>query len=264
MGVVWKALQVKLNRVVALKMILGGRIAGRKELIRFLAEAEAVAAIKHPHVVHVHEYGEADGRPFLAMEYLSGGSLTERPEQNGLARRTMLRPSWRGSVAGAIRGAAHDQGIVHPRPLSQETSFTTEHGEPKVTDFGLAKRTGGSDLTATQAVMGTPAYMAPRAARGTASSWDPVADVYSLGVILYEGLDFDAPIRRSGLFNLRPLQKGHGGRARTAGKMGAGGVAPGRRVDLLEVPREDPGRAVPDGQGPSSVLTWVGSLPGSQ
>jgi serine/threonine protein kinase len=83
MGVLWKARHVKLNRMVALKMVLGEHRAGAKELIRFLAEAEAVAAINHPHVVQVYEYGEANGRPFLAMEYLPGGSLTERLKQTG-------------------------------------------------------------------------------------------------------------------------------------------------------------------------------------
>ena len=184
MGVVWKARQVALNRVVALKMVLGGRRAGAKELIRFLAEAEAVAAVKHPHVVQVHEYGEADGRPFLAMEYLSGGSLTERLKENGRlvpkAAAEMV-----GKLAGAVQ-AAHDQGIVH-RDLKPGNVLYDEYGEPKVTDFGLAKRAGGNDLTATQAVMGTPAYMAPEQARGDSKFVGP-GGRYSLGVILYEVL----------------------------------------------------------------------------
>ncbi len=185
MGVVYKARQGTLNRLVALKMVLGGHRAGAKELIRFLAEAEAVAAVKHPHVVQVYEYGEADGRPFLAMEFLSGGSLSERLEAQGrldppAAARLV------GTLAGAVQ-AAHDQGIVH-RDLKPGNVLFDEAGEPKVTDFGLAKRGGGSDLTATQAVMGTPAYMAPEQARGDTKFVGPGADVYALGVILYECL----------------------------------------------------------------------------
>src|SRR5262249_15317980 len=152
MGVVWKARQTKLNRVVALKMVLGDQRADSKELIRFLAEAEAVAAVKHPHVVQVYEYGDASGRPFLAMEYLPGGSLRERLEQTGrLEPKAAARLV--GTLAEAVQ-AAHDQGIVH-RDLKPGNVLYDELGRSKVTDFGLAKRAGGGDLTATQAVMGT-------------------------------------------------------------------------------------------------------------
>ena len=194
MGVVWKARQTKLNRLVALKMVLGEQRAGSKELIRFLAEAEAVAAVKHPHVVQVYEYGEANGRPFLAMEYLPGGSLADRLERTG-----RLDPKAAAELVATLAGAvqaAHDLGIVH-RDLKPGNVLFDEHGQPKVTDFGLAKRAGGSDLTATQAVMGTPAYMAPEQARGDTKFVGPQADVYSLGVILYECLTgtrpFEAP-----------------------------------------------------------------------
>jgi WD40 repeat protein/tRNA A-37 threonylcarbamoyl transferase component Bud32 len=185
MGEVWKARQIKLNRVVALKMVLGGHRAGRKDLIRFLAEAEAVAAVKHPHVVQVYEFGDADGRPFLAMEYLSGGSLTRRLKEIG-----RFPPKAAAELVGTLAGAvhvAHDLGIVH-RDLKPGNVLYDENGEPKVTDFGLAKRAGGSDLTETRAVMGTPAYMAPEQARGDTKFVGPQADVYSLGVILYECL----------------------------------------------------------------------------
>ena len=190
MGQVWKARQVKLNRLVAVKMILGDQRAGSKELIRFLAEAEAVAAVKHPHVVQVYEYGEANGRPFLAMEYLPGGSLADRLERTG-----RLEPKAAAELVATLAGAvqaAHDLGIVH-RDLKPGNVLFDERGQPKVTDFGLAKRAGGSDLTATQAVMGTPAYMAPEQARGETKFVGPQADVYSLGVILYECLTGTRP-----------------------------------------------------------------------
>src|SRR5262249_54203565 len=111
MGVVWKARQVKLNRLVALKMVLGEQRAGSKELIRFLAEAEAVAAVKPPHVVQVYDYGDANGRPFLAMEYLPGGSLTDRLRQTG-SLDAKAAAKLVGTLAGAVQ-TAHGLGIVH-------------------------------------------------------------------------------------------------------------------------------------------------------
>jgi tRNA A-37 threonylcarbamoyl transferase component Bud32 len=199
MGVVWKARQTKLNRLVALKMVLGDQRAGSKDLIRFLAEAEAVAAIKHPHVVQVYEYGDAGGRPYLAMEYLPGGSLSNRLEQTGRLDPTSAAELV-GTLAGAVQ-AAHDLGIVH-RDLKPGNVLFDDRGQPKVTDFGLAKRTGGSNLTATQAVMGTPAYMAPEQARGDTKFVGPQADVYSLGVILYECLTGVKPFRAPDQYEL--------------------------------------------------------------
>jgi len=192
MGVVWKARQVKLNRLVALKMVLGEQRAGSKDLIRFLAEAEAVAAVRHPHVVQVYDYGEANGRPFLAMEYLPGGSLSDR-----LERTSRLDPKAAAELVGTLAGAvqaAHDLRIVH-RDLKPGNVLYDERGQPKVTDFGLAKRAGGGNLTATQAVMGTPAYMAPEQARGDTKFVGPQADVYALGVILYECLTQTKPFQ---------------------------------------------------------------------
>ena len=170
MGEVWKARQLKLNRLVALKMILGSRLAGPTVLIRFLAEAEAVAAIRHPHVVQVFEYGDAAGRPFLAMEYLPGGNLKERLERDGRLEPRCAADLARSLVA-AVR-AAHDQGIVH-RDLKPANVLFDADGQPRVTDFGLAKRRRGNDLTETLAIMGTPAYMAPSRPAATPSSSGP-------------------------------------------------------------------------------------------
>jgi WD40 repeat protein/tRNA A-37 threonylcarbamoyl transferase component Bud32 len=185
MGIVWKARQTKLNRLVALKMMLGEERAGSKGLIRFLAEAEAVAAVKHPHVVQVYDYGEAGGRPFLAMEYLSGGSLADQLKQTG-----RLDPKAAAELVATLAGAvqaAHDLGIVH-RDLKPGNVLFDERRQPKVTDFGLAKRARGNDLTQTGVVMGTPAYMSPEQAKGKTKFVGPQADVYALGVILYECL----------------------------------------------------------------------------
>jgi hypothetical protein len=190
MGVVYLANQTPLGRPVALKMLPGGGRADRKTLIRFLAEAEAVAAVRHPHVVQVYDYGEHAGRPYMALEYVPGGSLTQR-----LGRAKRLAPDDAASlIAKVARGvaAAHDLGIVH-RDLKPANVLLDAAGDPRVTDFGLAKRGGGADLTQTQAVMGTPAYMAPEQARGDTKFVTPAADVYALGVMLYECLTGTRP-----------------------------------------------------------------------
>jgi eukaryotic-like serine/threonine-protein kinase len=200
MGTVYKARQSRLNRLVALKVVLGGRRAGPKDLIRFLAEAEAVASIKHPHVVQVHEYGEADGHPFLAMEYLPWGTLADRLKLDG-----RLEPREAAELLAKLARAvhaAHDQGIVHRDLKSANVLFDAQDfgglefaGEPKIIDFGLAKRSVGIDLTRTQAVMGTPAYMSPEQARGETKFVGPPADIYALGVILYECLTAKRPFQ---------------------------------------------------------------------
>src|SRR5581483_3201246 len=173
MGIVYKARDTKLNRTVALKMVLEAG-ADAKELIRFLAEAEAVAAVEHPHVVRVFGYGEHDGRPYMALEFCAVGTLAELIKANGrLNIRTVVK-----LVADIAHGvqAAHELGIVH-RDLKPHNIFITEEGTPKVADFGIAKLRGGSGLTQTNAVMGTPAYMAPEQARGQAKYAGPAGCV---------------------------------------------------------------------------------------
>ena len=190
MGVVYKARQVSLNRTVALKMLPGGAYAERHELARFLGEAEAVAAVKHPHVVQVYDFGQCDARPYFAMEYLGGGSLVDLIRTSG-----RLAPATAAALVEKVaRGvqAAHDLGIVH-RDLKPANVLLADDGEPKVADFGLAKRGGRTDLTRTGAVMGTPHYMAPEQAAGRAKFVGPAADVYALGAILYECLTGRTP-----------------------------------------------------------------------
>lgn len=189
MGVVYHARQASLKRPVALKMIRAERFA-HDELTRFLAEAEAVAAVKDAHVVQVYEYGSCEGRPFLALEYLSGGTLADR-----LRAEKRLAPKAAAVLVAKLARAVHavhDRDIVH-RDLKPANVLFDEAGEPKVTDFGLAKRGARPDLTGTQAVMGTPAYMAPEQARGQTRFAGPAADIYALGVILYECLTGDRP-----------------------------------------------------------------------
>jgi WD40 repeat protein/tRNA A-37 threonylcarbamoyl transferase component Bud32 len=192
-GVVYKARQARLNRTVALKMLRGADLSGAAERIRFLAEAEAVAAVRHPHVVQVFEVGDHDGLPFLALEYLPGGTLAQRLKVGpGVSARLQPRAAAElvARLAAAVQ-AVHDQGIVH-RDLKPSNVLFDESGSPKVADFGLAKR-GTSDLTKTQAVMGTPAYMSPEQAKGETKFVGPTADVWALGVILYECLTGTRP-----------------------------------------------------------------------
>ena len=191
MGVVYLASQEGLNRSVALKMVLSGIHASAVEKSRFLAEAEAVAAIRHPGVVQVYDFGTQDGRPFFALEYLSGGSLAQRLNGTPLpAEQTAVILS---KLAHAVQ-AAHDSNVIH-RDLKPANVLFDEVGEPKITDFGLARR-GDSDsgLTQTGAVLGTPSYMSPEQAEGR-KSVGPASDIYSLGAILYECLTGRPPFR---------------------------------------------------------------------
>jgi tetratricopeptide (TPR) repeat protein len=195
MGVVYHARQAGLNRPVALKMLLGDGPGGEAELIRFIAEAEAVAAVKHPHVVQVYGYGENGGRPFMALEFCPGGSLAQRlraaARRKGPAGRGPFPPADAADLVRRLAegvAAAHEQGIVH-RDLKPGNVLFDEAGEPKVSDFGLAKRGQGHvELTRPDAVMGTPAYMSPEQAKGGSKFVGPPADVWALGVILYECL----------------------------------------------------------------------------
>jgi len=175
MGVVYKARHTKLNRVVALKMMLAGESAGHSELIRFLAEAEAVAAIKHDNVVQVFDYGEANGHPFMALEYCPGGTLSKLlPKGPAAATDPQAMAALVAQVARGV-GAAHALGIVH-RDLKPGNVFLDENNVPKVADFGLAKRGEGADVTRAGTGMGTPAYMAPEQAKD-AKFVGPQADV---------------------------------------------------------------------------------------
>jgi hypothetical protein len=204
MGVVYLAKQAGLNRPVALKVVKGGTKVDGKALIRFLAEAEAVASIKHPNVVEVYQYGDHAGQPYMALEYCPGGDLSAlRNEPEASATGTSRNAAWFRRVADLMAAvadgvnAAHAQGIVH-RDLKPHNVFLTADGTPKVADFGLAKRGIGSDLTNTQAVMGTPAYMAPEHASGGTKFVGPEADVWALGVLLYELCCGERPIDTSG------------------------------------------------------------------
>jgi WD40 repeat protein len=192
MGVVYKARQVALNRPVALKMVLAGMHAGPREMARFNREAEAVARLQHPGIVQIYDVGEHEGRPFLALEYLDGGSLAEHLQGQQVAADLAA-----GLVLKLARAVhyAHEHGIVHRdlKPGNVLLSRRPEGNarlaelEPRITDFGVAKWLGADQgHTQSGTILGTPSYMAPEQASGKNRQITPAADIYALGAILYE------------------------------------------------------------------------------
>ena len=192
MGVVYKAREVRLNRPVAVKMILAADAAGAEALVRFLAEAEMVARLQHPNISQIYALGDQDGRPFFVMEYAGGGSLSARLDGTPWPARDAARLI--AILARAIH-EAHRLGIVH-RDLKPANVLLAADGTPKITDFGLAKCLGSdSGLTRTEVVMGSPSYMAPEQAEGLARAAGPATDVYALGAIFYELLTGRPPFK---------------------------------------------------------------------
>jgi serine/threonine-protein kinase len=194
MGVVYKARQRGLNRLVALKMILAGEHAGSHELNRFQAEAEAVAHLRHPNIVQIYEVGEEQGLPFFSLEFVEGSSLDRKANGTPMppvdAARMVLK------LARAM-DYAHKSNIVH-RDLKPANVLLTQDGEPKIGDFGLAKRIDeDAGQTRTGTVLGTPSYMAPEQAEGRLREVGPLSDEYSLGAILYELLTGRPPFKGS-------------------------------------------------------------------
>ncbi len=191
MGVVYKARQVKLGRLVALKMILAGSHAGEQERERFHIEAEAIARLQHPNIVQVHEIGEHEGKPFFSLEFCSGGSLDRKLQGTPVPPREAAHLM--ETLARAMQ-AAHQKNVIH-RDLKPANVLLSEDGAAKITDFGLAKKIDEAGQTASGAVMGTPSYMAPEQAGGQTSRIGPAADIYALGAILYELLTGRPPFR---------------------------------------------------------------------
>jgi hypothetical protein len=192
MGVVYRARQISLGRIVAVKMILRGTFASPEDLARFHAEAQAAARLDHPNIVPVYEVGEVDGQPYFSMKYVEGTTLARLLADGPMMPReaaAILLP-----VARAIH-LAHQQKLLH-RDLKPSNILIDVDGQPHVTDFGLAKRiTDETGQTHTGAVVGTPAYMAPEQAGGLRRDIGPPSDVYSLGSILYQMLTGRPPFQ---------------------------------------------------------------------
>jgi eukaryotic-like serine/threonine-protein kinase len=196
MGIVYKATQVNLNRIVALKTILSGQFAGPTDVDRFRMEAKAAAGLDHPGIVPIFEIGEHDGHHYFAMGYIDGPSLASRVANGPLAPRDAAR--YASQIADAVQ-YAHDRGVIH-RDLKPANILIDHDDRPKVTDFGLAKKfEGDSGLTATGQVMGTPSYMSPEQASGDTRGIGPPADVYSLGATLYCLLTGRPPFLAAGI-----------------------------------------------------------------
>ncbi|HVX15524.1 MAG TPA: serine/threonine protein kinase [Pirellulales bacterium] len=191
MGVVYKARQASLNRLVALKMILSGQFASPDDVRRFRAEAEAAAHLRHPHIVAIHEVGEREGQHYFSMDYVAGRSLAQIVRDHPLPPEQAAR--YVKLVAEAIH-YAHRQGILH-RDLKPSNVLIDESDQPRITDFGLAKRLGNdADQTISGAVVGTPSYMSPEQALGR-TPVGPATDVYSLGAMLYDLVTARPPFR---------------------------------------------------------------------
>ena len=182
MGVVYKARQTSLNRVVAVKMILAGQLASEEDVRRFRREAESAANLDHSGIVPVFEVGEHDGQHYFSMGYVDGSSLSEEISHGPLPPREAARIV--KQVADAVE-FAHRQDVIH-RDLKPANVLIDQNGHPKITDFGVAKRiTGERGHTATGHVLGTPEYMPPEQAGGKIEDIGPAVDIYSLGAILY-------------------------------------------------------------------------------
>jgi serine/threonine-protein kinase len=191
-GVVYKVRHLRLNRPVALKMLLAGAYAGPQELTRFQREAEAVAGLQHPNIVQVHDVGDYEGRPYFTMEFVEGGSLAEKLA--GTPQPASQAAVLVATLAEAVH-AAHQSGIIH-RDLKPGNILLTADGAPKIADFGLARHFDrGPGLTVSGARLGTPSYMAPEQAMGKGRTVGPSADIYSLGAVLYELLTGRPPFR---------------------------------------------------------------------
>ncbi|HEY2908843.1 MAG TPA: serine/threonine-protein kinase, partial [Gemmataceae bacterium] len=194
MGVVYKARQRRLNRFAALKMFQPGRIPTDRELLRFQAEAEAIARLQHRNIVQIFDVGQVGELPFLALELVDGGTLADRLRQLPFAPRAAAELIQ--TLAEAVQHA-HERHIIH-RDLKPTNVLFADDGTPKLTDFGLAKlleSEGDSprDATRTGDPIGTPRYMAPEQAAGQVDLIGPATDVYGLGTLLYESLTAQVP-----------------------------------------------------------------------
>jgi serine/threonine protein kinase len=197
MGVVYKARQKRVKRLVALKMILSGQMASNEERERFLREAEMAANLDHPNIVPIYEVSESQGCPFFSMKLVEGESLAQllkKKKQNQAGYDPGAAAQLTATIARAVH-FAHERGFLHC-DLKPSNILLETDGRPYVTDFGLAKRASeDSSLSISGAILGTPSYMAPEQASGSRKGLSPATDVYGLGAILYELLTGSPPFK---------------------------------------------------------------------
>ncbi|MGA2750284.1 MAG: serine/threonine-protein kinase [Verrucomicrobiota bacterium] len=192
MGVVYRARQLSLNRIVALKVVLHGPFSSADFVRRFRQEAHAVAALRHPNIVAIHEVGEQGGNHYLSLEYVEGRSFAAFAGERPLPARRAA--GYLKIIAEAVEHA-HRRGVLH-RDLKPSNILLDAFDQPRVTDFGLAKLVNeDAALTVTGQVLGSPNYMPPEQAAGSFSDSTPQSDVYSLGAILYELLTGRPPFQ---------------------------------------------------------------------
>jgi serine/threonine protein kinase len=197
MGIVYKARQPGLERVVALKMILSGQFARKADVERFYQEARAAARLDHPHIVPIYEIGQHEGQHYFTMAFIEGDSLTGMVLKKG-----PVPPREAATLVASVADGvqfAHTHGIIH-RDLKPDNVLLDRQGRPRVTDFGLAKQLeAGGGLTSPGQILGTPSFMAPEQARGDRDVVGPAADIYALGGILYFMLTGKPPFNGSTL-----------------------------------------------------------------
>jgi serine/threonine protein kinase len=290
MGVVWRARQVSLNRLVALKLLVEGRFASEAAIKRFEFEAESAANLDHPNIVPIYEVGHNEGWPYLVMKLLDGGNLGERMAEFSLVRlasaptdvvetnpqtqrgalpellssksdlrdRQLRIAALLAKVARAVH-FAHQHGILH-RDLKPSNILIDALGEPHVTDFGVAKAVDADGrLTLTGAILGSPYYMAPEQAAGKSAQLSTAADTYSLGIILFELLTGRLPFQaETPVATLKLVMEGEPPRLRSFNPA----VDPDLETICLKCLEKDPAKRYPSGEALAEDLDfWQQDLP---
>ena len=205
MGIVYKARQISLNRIVAVKMILSGHLADESDIRRFRVEAEAAAHLQHPNIIGIYDVGQHDGHHYFSMEYVAGKNLSQIISKGSVPPKVAAR--YVRQIAAAIH-YAHRKGVTH-RDIKPSNVLIDDKDQARVTDFGLAKRVEcDQQLTASHQVVGTVPYMAPEQVMGSRDRVGPASDIYSIGVLFYELLTRQQPFRgRSTLDTLQQIRE---------------------------------------------------------
>jgi len=268
MGVVYKARQKSLGRVVAVKRVLAGASATREDLDRFRAEAQAAASLRHPNIVAIHEVGEHRGQPYYSMDYVEGQSLAALVRERALPARQAAR--YVQTIAEAVH-YAHTRGVVH-RDLKPSNILLDWDDQPRIADFGLAKRLESTaDLTVSGQVLGSPNYLSPEQASGHSGRAGPASDIYALGAILYHLITGRPPFQAETLTTLlrEVLESEPVGPRRLNGSVPADleticlkclEKEPGRRYGTARELGEDLGRFLRGEPIAARPVGWVGKV----